>query len=223
MYTVYGMADSGNCYKVKLLLNILDLPYKWIEIDIIKGESRTPDFLMRNPNGKVPVLETPDGAVVSESNAILYYLAQETSYFPKDRLTRSHVMQWMFFEQYSHEPYIATSRYLMHMLDKAVEFKGTLDSKKGPGYAALDVMEEHLSENTFFVGETLSIADIALYAYTHVAPQGGFDLQGYDSIESWLNRVAQTEKYVPLHPDYTQPSQGGSEPGEDVPPKEAFK
>jgi glutathione S-transferase len=187
MYRVYGMAESGNCYKVKLLLSQLGQSYEWIETDVTKGETRTPEFLQRNPNGKVPTLEISPGMFLPESNAILCYLAEDTPFWRGDRLERAQVLQWMFFEQYSHEPYIAVARFILLFSQKPGHPE--LAEKQRRGHLALSVMEQHLSREPFFAGGRYSIADVALYAYTHVADEGGFDLAAYPAIRSWLDRV----------------------------------
>lgn len=196
MLRVYGDVYSGNCYKAKLLLSHLDLPHEWIPVDILKRETRTPEFLAKNPNGKIPVLEIDAEVFLAESNAIIHYLAAGTPYLPADRLGHARVLQWLFFEQYSHEPNIATARYIVRYLGRPREEEQRLQQRMTPGYRALDVMEQHLSTVQFFVGERYTIADIALYAYTHVAHEGGFDLSSYRSIRSWLGRVRQQPGYV---------------------------
>ncbi len=189
------MNYSGNCYKIRLLLTQLQIPFEIIEIDILKQESRTPEFLVKNPNGRVPVLETPDGKFLAESNAIMFYLSQDTEFFPADKWQQAKVMEWLFFEQYSHEPYIATSRYWITLLGKADEYREALHQKKEPGYAALRVMEKHLEKNRFFVGDRYTIADIGLFAYTHVAPEGGFDLTPFLAIQAWIQRIMGQPRY----------------------------
>ena len=198
MLKIYGVLRSGNCYKVRLLLTQLGLPFEWVEVDILQGQSRTADFLARNANGKVPVLEIEAGQFLPESNAILHYLSDGTQYLPTDRLEHAQVLQWLFFEQYSHEPYIATSRFIVSFLGKAEEYREELEKKRGAGYAALDVMEEHLTRRDFFVGEHYTIADIGLYAYTHVAHEGGFELGRYSSINAWLDRVRNQPSHVAM-------------------------
>ena len=185
----YDFHESGNGYKVRLLLSHLEVEHERIELDILKGETRSSGFLALNPNGRVPLLEFEDGRVLAESNAILYFLAQETSYWPTDPFERALVLQWMNFEQYSHEPYIAVVRFwtFAGQLD---EHQAELPDRRVRGEAALDVMEAHLSGRSFFVADHYSIADIALYAYTHVAHEGGFDLSGRPHITEWLGRVA---------------------------------
>ena len=198
MYKVYGDVYSGNCYKVKLLLHQLAKPYQWIDIDILKQESRTSEFLTKNPNGKIPVLEYAEGKYLFESNAIMYFLSNGTDFLPVDTLECAQVLQWLFFEQYSHEPNIATSRYLIRYLNGADKYKEILAEKRLRGYAALDVMEQHLTKHPFFVGNKYSIADIGLYAYTHVADEGGFDLSKYSAIPAWLERVKSQANYIEM-------------------------
>jgi glutathione S-transferase len=190
MNRLYDNTDSGNGYKVRLFLTQLGLPFERIELDTERGETRTPDFLARNPNGKIPLLELADGRRLAESDAILFYLAEGTSYLPTDRFERAQVLQWMFFEQYSHEPNIAVARHWLRHLEITPERRSALTQKQKQGHAALAVMERHLTGRTFFVADRYTIADIALYAYTHVADQGGFDLTPYPEIRTWLGRIA---------------------------------
>ena len=199
MLTLYDNLSSGNGYKVRLTLHQLAIPYTRIELDIDKRETRTPKFLAKNPNGRIPTLELDDGSYLPESNAIIFYLADATALLPSDRLARAHVLQWMFFEQYSHEPNVATSRYwLTHGFEITPERQTMLETKKKAGQDALAVMEQHLQRHPFFVGERYSIADIALYAYTHVAEEGGFALAPYSAIRAWLARVAQQPRHIPI-------------------------
>jgi glutathione S-transferase len=199
MLTVYDFTGSGNGYKVWLLLSQLRLPYKRIERDILKGETRTPEFLKKNPNGRIPTLELDDGTFLFESGAILWYLAEGTPFAPADRLARAKTLQWMFFEQYSHEPYVAVARFWKHFFDKLTPHQeAALPDIMKKGYAALDVMEKHLSTNSFFVDNRYGLADIALYGYTHVAHEGEFDLSSYPHIRAWLARVAQQPGHVPM-------------------------
>ena len=186
-FRVYGTATSGNCHKVKLTLDLLKVPYRWHEIDIMKGESRTPAYLAMNANGKVPLLQIDDHTWLAESNAIVSYLADGSDLWPGDRLQRATALQWMFFEQYSHEPYIAVARFIRVFLKKTDDPRMPQLLKRG--HEALGVMEQHLTGRAFFVGDTLTIADIALFAYTHTADDGGFDLQPYPAIRGWLARV----------------------------------
>jgi glutathione S-transferase len=195
---LYDYLDSGNGYKVRLLLSHLGASYELVEVDILKGETRTAEFLARNPNGKIPVLETDSGEFLWESNAILFYLADGTRYLPTDALQRARVLQWMGSEQYSHEPNIATSRFWLKHLELDAGRKLMLEIKREAGYEALGVMERHLAGKSFFVGDKYSVADIALYAYTHVAGEGGFDLGPYPEIRDWLQRVAAQPGHVSM-------------------------
>jgi len=198
---LHDYLPSGNSYKVRLLLTQLGVPFGRIEYDITRGETRTPGFLKNvNANGRVPVLETEEGLFLPESNAILFYLAQGTTFLPDDRLGRARILQWMFFEQYSHEPNIAVARAWLHVFDTEMteERRTTLEAKQRLGYDALAVMEKHLKSNDYFVDGRYSIADIALYAYTHVADEGGFDLDGYPAILAWLERVSSQPGYIPI-------------------------
>jgi glutathione S-transferase len=198
MLRLYDYLESGNGYKVRLVLAQLGIAFERIEVDIVQGESRTQAFLAKNPNGRIPVLELDDGTCLAESNAIIYYLAEGTPLLPADRLGRAQALQWMAFEQYSHEPNIATSRFWLHHTELTPERRAALAQKQPLGYAALDVMEGHLSRRAFFVGERYSIADVALYAYTHVADEGGFDLGRYPAITAWLARVRAQPGHVPI-------------------------
>jgi glutathione S-transferase len=198
MIRLYDYLSSGNGYKVRLLLTLLAIPFERVELDIVKAETRTPEFLEKNPNGRIPLLETEDGKLLAESNAILFYLAEGTSYMPNDPFARAQVMQWMFFEQYSHEPNIATVRHWIMHLGVSKERREMLAQKQKQGYTALQVMEKQLQNHEFFVAEHYSIADIALYAYTHVAPQGGFELESFPAICAWLDRVSQQPGHIPI-------------------------
>ncbi|MGB5354062.1 MAG: glutathione S-transferase family protein [Woeseia sp.] len=198
MYKLYEFGSSGNCYKLRLAMAHLGIEFERIPIDITRGESRTEAFLKINPNGRIPVLVTPDGVNLPESNAALWYLGSGTPLCPTTKLEQAQVLQWMFFEQYSHEPFIATSRYWMLILNAADKYRAQLDEKRPGGYAALNIMEQHLQKQPYFVGKTFSIADIALYAYTHVAHEGGFDLANYEAINGWFDRIKQVRNYVPI-------------------------
>ncbi|MGY0217615.1 glutathione S-transferase family protein [Endozoicomonadaceae bacterium StTr2] len=197
-YRVYGDLQSGNCYKVKLLLEHLGLDYEWMPVDILAGDTQTAEFLQMNPTGKIPLLELPDGTYLSESNAILYYLAEGSPWLPEDRLQRATVLQWMFFEQYSHEPCIAVARFIEKYLGLPDERREEYISKQQGGYKALQVMEQQLEKTSFIAGNTMTIADIALYAYTHVAHEGGFDLSGYPLVCAWLNRIAERPGHITI-------------------------
>jgi glutathione S-transferase len=194
---LYDNLESGNGYKVRLLLRQLGIPFQRIELDILKGETRTPEFLARNPNGRIPVLELEDGTCLAESNAIQWYLAEGTKLLPDDRLARAQVLQWMFFEQYSHEPYIAVLRFWHHaglVQERAAE----VPERRRRGEAALAVMEGELRRRDFFAGGRYTIADIALYAYTHVAHEGGFDLGALPAVRAWLARVRSQPGHIPI-------------------------
>jgi len=197
MYTVYGMADSGNCYKVKLALAQLARPYRWVEVDSTRGGTRTPEFLAMNPNGKVPTLQLEDGSFLPESNAILWYLAEGTVLVPDTRLLRARALQWMFFEQYSHEPNVAVARYILRYLPENSPRRGELPRLQERGHQALAVMEKQLAAADFFAGQ-YSVADIALYAYTHCAADGGLDLGRYPALRAWLERVRAQPRHVAL-------------------------
>src|SRR5690349_17344015 len=173
---LFDYLDSGNGYKARLLLAQLGLEYRWTEVDIDAGGTREPKFLKRNPNGRIPTLELDDGTNLAESNAILWYLAEGTPFVPSDRLGRAQVLQWMFFEQYSHEPYVATPRYIVKHLAADHPRRAELPARLAAGRAALAVMDRHLESRSFFVAERYTVADISLYAYTHVAHEGGHDL-----------------------------------------------
>ena len=189
MYRLYGMSGSDNCYKPKLLLAQLGIPFAWVEKDTRKGETRTPDYLAMNPNGKVPLLEITPGQYLAESNAILVYLAENTPYLPRDRWQCAQVMQWLFFEQYSHEPYLAVARFIIKYLPSDHPRRADLPRLLERGHQTLAVMERHLAQHGFFAGGQHSIADIALYAYTQVAEEGGFDLSPYAAVRGWLESV----------------------------------
>ena len=200
MTTVYGMKTSGNCYKVQLALEQLGQPYRWIEIDSAAGETRTPEYLARNPNGKVPLLELDDGRHLAESNAILCYLADGSPLLPDERWQRAQCLQWLFFEQYSHEPYVAVARFICLWLPEDHPRRAELPRLRDRGEQALGVMEKHLATQPFFVAGGYSVADIALFAYTHAAADGGFDLSRYPAVEAWLERVRLQPGFVPMSP-----------------------
>jgi glutathione S-transferase len=194
---LYDYLESGNGYKVRLLLHQLGIPFERVEVDILKGETRTGAFLARNPNGRIPVLELEDGSHLAESNAILFYLADGTPLLSGDRLLRARTLQWMFFEQYSHEPYIAVLRFWIHAGQTAGR-EAEIEERRARGYAALGVMERQLGAGPFFAGGRYSIADIALYAYTHVAHEGGFELGRFPAVNAWLERVRSQPRHVPI-------------------------
>lgn len=195
---LYDYLDSGNGYKVRLILAQLAVSYQWVELDIMHGESRTEAFLGKNPNGRIPALELDDGVCLAESDAILWYLAEGSPYLPDGRLERAQILQWMFFEQYSHEPYVATPRFILKHLPEDTPRRRELSQRLQQGRAALTVMDNHLRRHPFFVGEEYSIADIALYAYTHVAHEAQLDLAPFPNVRAWITRVANQPRYVPL-------------------------
>jgi glutathione S-transferase len=198
MLKLYDFLPSGNSYKVRLLLSQLAIPYERIAVDILKGETRTPAFLAKNPNGRIPLLEVAPQVYLSESNAIMVYLAKDSALLPRDPWHYAQVLQWLFFEQYSHEPYIATSRYWIALLGEEREYRDALAEKRAPGQAALRIMDQHLAQHDFFVAGRYSLADIGLYAYTHVAPEGGFELTAYPNILAWLDRVASQPGHIDI-------------------------
>ncbi len=199
MLRLYDNLSSGNGYKCRLLLHKLGIPYERVELDIDRAETRTPDFLAKNPNGRIPTLQLEDGSFLPESNAILWYLAEGTPYLPDDREGRARVLQWMFFEQYSHEPNVATVRFwITHHVEMTEERKLSIITKRKLGYDALGVMETHLKDRAFFVGDRFGIADIALYAYTHVAGEGGFDLSEYPAVRAWMESVVAQQPHIPI-------------------------
>ena len=195
--TVYGMKASGNCYKLQLLLEQLRRPYTWIEIDSVNGQTRTPQFLAKNPNGKVPLLELADGRLLPESNAILCFLAEGSAFLPADAWQRAQVLQWLFFEQYSHEPYIAVARFIARWLPPDHPRQAELAKLRERGHQALAVMEQALSKQGFLAPCGYSVADIALYAYTHESHVGGIHLDDYPSIRAWIARVESQPGFVP--------------------------
>ena len=194
----YGDSISGNCYKLKLAASQLGIPFDWQEIDILAGDTQTPEFLALNPNGKVPLMVLPDGRVLPESNAILGYLAEGSALAGNDRFERAMVQSWLCFEQYSHEPYIATSRFIVRYLGSPENRRTELEAKHAGGERALDVMDRHLASHHFFANDRYSVADIALYAYTHVAHEGGFDVTPFKHVVAWLDRVTRQPGHVPM-------------------------
>jgi len=199
MIRLYDYLPSGNGYKVRLLLTQLGVSFERIELNIVKGETRTKEFLRKFPNGRIPAVELDDGKLLFESNAIILYFAEGAPFIPADRFQRAQVFQWLFFEQYSHEPYIASVRYLVTHPEVPDARRTILETMMRPrGYDALGVMEGHLKSREWFVGERYSVADIALYAYTHVAGEGGFDLAGYPAIRAWLDRVQSQPRHIPI-------------------------
>ncbi|MEO3431464.1 glutathione S-transferase family protein [Pelagibius sp. CAU 1746] len=198
MLKLHDDPDSGNGYKALLTLNLLDVSYELVEVNAIQGETRKAAFLAKNPNGRIPLLELEDGTFLAESNAIMFYLAEGTPYLPDDRLGRARALQWMFFEQYSHEPYIAVLRFWKRHTGKTPENEPQWAAKEAGGYAALSVMEKQLTGQDWLLGKQPSIADISLYAYTHVADQGGFDLARFPGVGAWIDRFPELPGYVPF-------------------------
>lgn len=196
--TVHGMSTSGNCHKVRLLLEQLGRPYTWIEVDSAHGGTRTPEYLAKNPNGKVPMLERADGSVLVESNAILCWLAEGSTYLPADAWQRAQALSWLFFEQYSHEPYIAVARFIRGWTPLGSSRRADLPRLHERGMQALAVMEKHLAQAAWFTGPAYGVADIALFAYTHCAVEGGFDLAAFPHITDWLARVRAQPGFVPM-------------------------
>lgn len=193
---IYADIQSGNCYKIKLITSLLDIEHEWINIDILANETLTESFLKKNPNGKIPLLELDDGRFLSESNAILNYLAFDTSLVGNNSFDNAKIQQWQFFEQYSHEPYIAVARFIAKYLGLPADRKADYESKQKGGYKALDVMEEQLQKTPYLVGNHLTTADISLYGYTHVAHEGGFNLIEYPAIQRWINSIQAHPNYI---------------------------
>jgi len=198
MYKLYTMQRSGNSYKVRLALSLLNIPYEAVEIDILRGESRTPEYLAKNPSGQIPLLEV-DGRFLAESNAILWYVAAETPLSPENRLARAEALQWMFFEQHALEPNIGAAYFWLSLVRGGRELQThALEDWMERGYAALQVMENHLKTHQYFAAGQLTVADIALYGYTHVADRCDFDLSTFPAIRAWLHRVEQTPGFVTM-------------------------
>ena len=187
---LYGMRMSGNCWKASQILTLTGQGFDWVETDSNAGATRTPEFLAINPNGKVPALALDDGTIIVESNAILLHFAERTEWLPAPGLSRTRVHEWLFFEQYSHEPYIAVARNILTWRREAHLFRDRLEDCARRGAAALDVMERRLAEHLWLVGETPTIADLALFAYTHRADEGGFDLARWPGVQAWVARLA---------------------------------
>ena len=196
--TLYGDSRSGNCYKLQLLCAELGIGYDWREVDILKGDTHTPEFLAKNPNGKIPLLELPDGRCLAESNAILCFLADGSNLLRGDSFERAKILQWLFFEQYSHEPFIATSRFIIKYLGRPPEREADLARKREGGLKALAIMESALQGSHYLTGENFTIADIALFAYTHVSHEGDFHLQAFPAIRAWIERITARPDYVPM-------------------------
>jgi glutathione S-transferase len=196
---LYGMIDSGNCYKPRLLMAKLGIAFTNVEVSSHTGDTRTADYVAKNPNAMVPLLELDDGRRIAESNAILLYLSEGTRFLPADKYERALAYQWLFFEQYSHEPYIAVRKALLTFPERAKDATPErLATTLERGNKALRVMNRHLEGHAFFAGDAYSVADIALYAYTHTAEMGGFQLDAYPAVAAWLKRVEADPGHVPL-------------------------
>ncbi|KEQ17110.1 glutathione S-transferase family protein [Endozoicomonas numazuensis] len=198
---IYGDIQSGNCYKIKLLAALLDLNHEWVDIDILNNETQSPGFLSKNPNGKIPLLELDDGRCLWESNAILNYLAQDSELLPADPFLEAKIQQWQFFEQYSHEPYIAVARFINKYLGMPEHRRNEFESKQEGGHKALKVMEQQLLKSPFLVGDQLTTADLSLFGYTHVAHEGGFDLSLYPGIQNWIEHIHALPGFVSMQAD----------------------
>jgi glutathione S-transferase len=198
MITVHGYSPSGNCHKLRMLLGHLGREHRWIEIDSPRGATRTPEYLAKNPNGKVPMVEDESGRVMVESNAILTWLADGTPYFAGDAWQRAQTLSWMFFEQYSHEPFVAVARFIAGWTPLDSPRRADLPKLRDRGNDALGVMEKHLASNEWFSATGYGIADIALFGYTHCAEDGGFDLARFPGVVAWLDRVRAQPGFVAM-------------------------
>jgi glutathione S-transferase len=199
MYVLYDYLPSGNGYKCRLVLRQLAIPYRLVELDIKVGATRTPEFLAKNPNGRIPLLEIPGRGYLAESHAIIHFLARGSRLVPADPLDEARMWQWLCFEQYNLEPHLGTARFWLRSLGRTpAELGEKLDEKMRKGHEALAVLEQGLTGRTFLVADRYSLADVGLYAYTHVAPEAGFDLAPYPAIRAWLARVAAEPGWVPI-------------------------
>lgn len=198
MYRLYNFSLSGNCYKVRLLLAQLDLPFECVDVNIVQQETRLPAFLQKNPTGKVPVLEIAPENHLVESNSILLYLSEGTDFLPIDRLERTQVTQWLFFEQYSLGANLSRPRFWISVTQQAEQFAPIIAYHQRLGNAALEVLEQQLKTRSFLVAERYTIADIAVFAYTHVAEQGGYDMSQFPVIQTWIERVQAQPNFVSM-------------------------
>jgi len=192
---IYGDTQSGNCYKLYLACELLKIDHEWVDVDILAGETKTETFLSKSPNGKIPVLELKTGQTLSESNAILNYLCEGSAFYPQDIWHRAKIHQWQFFEQYSHEPYIAVARFINKYLGMPTERQKEFADKQAGGNIALSIMETQLSETNFLIGDFPTCADISLFAYTHVAEEGGFKLSNYPCVQRWIKRMSKLRNF----------------------------
>lgn len=193
---IYGDVQSGNCYKIKLLTSLLGISHEWVHVEILQRGTQSTDFLAKNPNGKIPVLELDDGRCIWESNAILNYLATGTDFLATDPYKYAKIQQWQFFEQYSHEPYIAVARFIAKYLGLPEDRRAEYESKQEGGHKALSIMQQQLQHTPYLTGDKLTTADISLYGYTHVADEGGFDLAQYPAILQWIDRIQSQPNYI---------------------------
>ena len=198
MYRLYSFPPSGNCYKLRLFLTQLQIPFELVSVNLLNQEARLPEFLQKNPNGKVPVLEIEPDVFLTESNSILIYLAEETEFFSSDRLERNQILKWLFFEQFSLGANLSRPRFWISIAKLAEQFAPLIAYHQRLGNAGLDVMEQHLTTHPFFVGERYTIADIALYSYTHVAHEGGYDLSKFPKIQEWCDRVQSQPNHIKI-------------------------
>lgn len=198
MMKIYGDVRSGNCYKVKLICELLQRPYEWQAIDVLKGEAQAHDFVTLNPNAKIPFVIFEDGFHLSESNAIINYIAQGTPLYPADHKRQALIQQWQFFEQYSHEPFIAVARFINKYLGLPNERLDEYKSKQAGGIKALAVMDNALEQSDYLCGDAMTAADVSLFAYTHVADEGGFDLSSFVNIRAWITRVKASRGFVDI-------------------------
>ena len=195
---IYGDSRSGNCYKIQLLLSLLGKSCDWEEVDILAGDTQTDAFKQKNPNGKIPLMELDDGRLMSESNAILHYIAAGSPLIPSSTFDYAKMLQWQFFEQYSHEPYIAVCRFIQLYLGLPEDRQMEYEQKQQGGYKALDVMEQQLQTSPYLVGEKLTLADISLFAYTHVAHEGGFSLDDYPAVKNWITLIKDQKQFISM-------------------------
>lgn len=198
MYRLYNFPSSGNCYKVRLLLTQLGLPFECVNVDIVQQETRLPEFLQKNPNGKVPVLEIEPGVFLTESNSILIYLANGTQFYSDDRLQQAEILKWLFFEQYSLGANLSRPRFWISVAKQADQFASMIEYHHRLGNAALGVIEQHLTKHSFFVADRYSISDIAIYSYAHVATEGGYDLNAFPAVQTWCEQVRSQPTYIPM-------------------------
>ncbi|WP_106476134.1 glutathione S-transferase family protein [Phytohalomonas tamaricis] len=198
MISIYGDYRSGNCYKVQLLLSLLDIHHRWFDIDLFAGETRSDAFIARNPNSKIPLLELHDGRMLAESNAILNYLGCDSEFIPQGPFEHARMLQWQFFEQYSHGPNIGVACFIARYLNRPAEREEEFQLKLEDGYKALAVMEKVLAEQDFLVGEHYTLADISLYAYTHMARECSFDFDDFPHIQAWLGRIESHPRHIPM-------------------------